>query len=333
MLNAKHSVAPEGRASMKPASSGSDAARATMIGLLAPLCWGMSVSLVRGIAEGYGMAAGQFILYCVSSVFLYFIVGFPNFKAMDRRYLWIGIPVANACSLCFCLAIFFAADATQTMEVAMVNYLWPSLTVLFAVVFNGVKSRWWLYPGLAVAFYGVVTVLSGSEGFSLSGFASRWASNPTAYFFALGAAVTWAAYSSMTKAWGGSTNPSLVIFLADAAIYGLFWLLGIGTEATGTPSLHGLISVLLGGCAMGCAYAAWTRGVAKGSMTVLALASYFTPVLSCLFAVFWINARLDASFWTGVLIVVAGSLICWDATGRGMRAKRRVEAADAESDR
>lgn len=323
--------APEGGAAMKKPFFSSSAAQATLIGLTAPLCWGMSVSLVRGIAEGYGMAVGQCILYCVSSVFLYFIVGFPNFRTMDRRYLWIGIPTANACSLCFCLAIFFAADAKQTMEAAMINYLWPSLTLLFAVLFNGVKARWWLWPGLVVAFGGVTMVLSGADGFSLSGFAARVASNPIAYLFALGAAVTWAAFSSMTKAWGGSHNPSLVIFLIDATIYGVLWLMGIGTEAKGEPSLHGMISVILGGCAMGCAYAAWTHGVAKGSVMVLAAASYFTPVLSCLFAVFWIGAELDAAFWRGVLVIVAGSLLCWDASGRGVKAKeRRLRAKRGE---
>lgn len=30
------------------------------------------------------------------------------------------------------------------MEVGMVNYLWPSLTILFAVLFNRIYTRLWL---------------------------------------------------------------------------------------------------------------------------------------------------------------------------------------------
>lgn len=41
---------------------------ATAIGLIAPVCWGMSVSLVRGIAENFGMAQGQFFLYLIAAV-------------------------------------------------------------------------------------------------------------------------------------------------------------------------------------------------------------------------------------------------------------------------
>lgn len=304
--------------------------RATMIGLFAPICWGMSVSLVRGIAEGFGLAQGQCLLYCVAAVFLFFLVGLPDFRRMDKRYLCIGIPTANLSSLTFCLAIFFSEGGAQTVEVGMINYLWPSLTILFAVVFNGVRTRWWLFPGLAVAFTGIVVILSGDHGFSLTEFADRVAAHPVSYVLALLAALTWAAFSSMTRAWSKGINPSTFVFMVDALIFGCLWAAGIGSGPD-EASMRGILSVVFGGLAMGCAYAAWTHGMSKGNITILALASYFTPVHSCVFAVFWINAELGGTFWAGVAIVVAGSLLCWDATDRGMKAKiAREKAAAAE---
>ena len=62
--------------------------QATLVGLFAPICWGMSVSLVRGIAEGFGMAQGQFFLYCVATTCVFFIVGLPDFHRIDKRYLY-----------------------------------------------------------------------------------------------------------------------------------------------------------------------------------------------------------------------------------------------------
>lgn len=53
-------------------SSAMTTQRATLIGLLAPLCWGMGVSLVRGIAEGFGLAQGQTLLYTTAAVCLFF---------------------------------------------------------------------------------------------------------------------------------------------------------------------------------------------------------------------------------------------------------------------
>lgn len=292
--------------------------QAMLIGLFAPICWGMSVSLVRGIAEGFGMALGQFFLYCVATICVFFIVGLPDFHRIDKRYLYFGIPTANLSSLSFCLAIFTSSGGAQTMEVGMVNYLWPSLTILFAVLFNGVRTRWWLYPGLLVAFGGIIVILSGDKGFSLTEFVARFAENPVSYLLALVAAVTWAGYSSMTRAWGNRINPSTIIFAVDTLVFLVLWLLDIGSQPV-AASAHGLMSVIFGGIAVGMAYVVWTLGMSKGNITVLAAASYFTPVLSCVFATFWIGAELNSSFWTGVVLVVAGSLLCWDATGRGMK--------------
>ena len=292
--------------------------QATLIGLFAPICWGMSVSLVRGIAEGFGMAQGQFFLYCVATICVFFIVGLPDFHRIDKRYLYFGIPTANLSSLSFCLAIFTSSGGAQTMEVGMVNYLWPSLTILFAVLFNGVRTRWWLYPGLLVAFGGIIVILSGDKGFSLTEFVVRFAENPVSYLLALVAAVTWAGYSSMPRAWGNGINPSTIIFAVDTLVFLVLWLLDIGSQPV-AASAHGLMSVIFGGIAVGRAYVVWTLGMSKGNITVLAAASYFTPVLSCVFATFWIGAELNSSFWMGVVLVVVGSLLCWDATGRGMK--------------
>ena len=88
-------------------SSAMTTQRATLIGLLAPLCWGMGVSLVRGIAEGFGLAQGQTLLYTTAAVCLFFVIGIPDLRTVDRRYLIFGLPTANASSLCFTLAIFF----------------------------------------------------------------------------------------------------------------------------------------------------------------------------------------------------------------------------------
>jgi drug/metabolite transporter (DMT)-like permease len=43
-------------------------------------------------------------------------------------------------------------------------------------------------------------------------------------------------------------------------------------------------------------------------------------VFSTFFAAVWLSTRLTASFWQGVAMVTAGSLICWAAT-RGRPAR------------
>lgn len=286
-------------------------AGATLIGLIAPFMWGASVSLIRTIAENFGIAQGQFLLYIVAATALFFIVGVPKFDRIPWQYKTIGLVTANLSSICFCLSLYFSDGGTQTMEVGMVNYLWPTITIVFAILFNGQKARWWIAPGAVLSFCGIYWIL-GNGQVAIDSFVEHIKLNPVSYILALGSALTWSAFSSMTRAWSKGENLSTVVFFFDILIFGSFWAMGVG----GSPeiTLFGVLNVVLGGLAMGIAYAAWTHGMSYGNITVLAIASYFTPVLSCLFASVWIGAELTLSFWQGVAMVVTGSLLCWHAT-------------------
>lgn len=286
-------------------------AGATLIGLFAPIMWGASVSLVRGIAENFGIAQGQCLMYLVSAICLFFLVGLPKFEKIPKRYKYLGIATANCSTICFCLSLFYSSGGTQTMEVGMVNYLWPTMTIVFAILFNGQRARAWIVPGALTSFIGIFWILSNGN-LSLESFITHFKINPISYILAFLGAFSWSAFCSMTRAWSKGQNCSTFIFCIDCLLFGLLWLFGIG----GSPeiTLKGSLSVLCGGITSGLAYAAWTHGTINGNMTVLAIASYFTPVISCVFASFWIGAELTYSFWQGVCLVVIGSLICWHAT-------------------
>lgn len=77
-----------------------------------------------------------------------------------------------------------------------------------------------------------------------------------------------------------------------------------------------ILQLLVTGAIMGTAYAAWNIGIIQGNMTLLATASYSTPVLSAAFASLWLGVALTPAFWQGVVMVCAGSLICWWFTRR-----------------
>ena len=68
--------------------------------------------------------------------------------------------------------------------------------------------------------------------------------------------------------------------------------------------------------ALGLAYAAWNVGILHGNVSLLAAASYFTPVLSSALAAVLLRATLSWSFWQGAGMVCLGSLLCWYATRR-----------------
>lgn len=282
--------------------------KATAIGCCAPIFWGMSVSLVRMISETIGVTAGLAINYIAAAIFTYFIFGLPRFSRLPLKYYILGLGSAVACALSFAFSLAMAKDGTQTMEVGMVNYLWPSLTVLFAVIFNKQKAKWWIALGMLSAVYGIMMILSGRYLVDFASFFSHIKDNPVCYFLGLVAAVSWAAYSNFTTAWGRGENPTALIFIINAVLFNSMWLLD------GTPanfSVKGLLIVALTSAVMGGAYGLWTYGVQKGNISIMGIASYFTPVLSCIFASLLIGAALNHTFWVGVGIVVLGSFICW----------------------
>ena len=74
------------------------------------------------------------------------------------------------------------------------------------------------------------------------------------------------------------------------------------------------VQLLMVAFALGFGYAAWNTGILHGHVSVLAAASYFTPVLSSALAAMLLSAPLGLAFWQGALMVCGGSLLCWYAT-------------------
>ena len=103
----------------------SHSSKATLIGLSAPVCWGMSVGMVRGITEAFGMAAGLAVFNWVTCLFLLLVIGLPKLSAFPKKFLLLGVPMGNLYTICFCLSLYLANGEQQTVEVGMINYLWP----------------------------------------------------------------------------------------------------------------------------------------------------------------------------------------------------------------
>lgn len=289
--------------------------QATAVGLLAPVLWGMSVGLVRTVTVEAGIAGGVGLLNLTAAFLLMLVFGVPKLSDFPKKFLVFGLTSALLCELCFPISMGLCNNAKETIEVGMVNYAWPCLTVLFAILFNGQASRWWVVIGLVVAFTGMAMVLSGEGGLDVAGIIENVGKNPLPYLLAFLGALAWASYCSITRAIGIRKNPVVLIFLLNAVVYFCLYWFGFGARFVLTADA--VKAILIAGVVMASGYAVWNVGIISGRMTILAIASYFTPVLSCLFASFYLNQPLTLSFFKGVALVVAGSLVCWCATRRG----------------
>ena len=194
----------------------------------------------------------------------------------------------------------------------MVNYLWPTFTIVGAVYFNKQPSKWWIVIGFILSFFGIATVLGGDVGLSVSGIYHNVRTNPGGYIMAFVDAVLWAAYCTLTarvKVEGSSVG----FFFALVSI--LLWIeyFFSGANTLNFDAVSIGYAVAAAAC-MGLGYAVWNIGISRGNLTVLAGASYFIPVLSAVVSSFLISAPLSMTFWQGAGMVCLGSIVCWLAT-------------------
>lgn len=292
--------------------------RATLIGLIAVLLWASIVGLIRGVSQSLGAVGGAAMMYSVASVLLLFTVGFIRWKDFPRRYLVWGSVLFVAYELCLSLSIGYANTSRQAIEVGMVNYLWPSFTMLCAIVFNKQKSNFLIVPGFLVAILGICLVLGGDQGLDIGGMAANVRDNPLSYGLAFSGAVIWAAYCTVTARIAEGKNGITLFFMLTALA------LWIKYFATGGGAMHfsveAMVYLAMAASAMGFGYAAWNVGILHGNVTVLAGASYFIPVFSAALAAALLRTPLSFAFWKGASMVCAGSILCWVAT-RGQRSR------------
>lgn len=286
--------------------------RATLIGLIAIVLWSTMVGLIRAVSEGLGAVGGAAMIYTLSGILLMLTVGFPDIRRFPRGYLLAGSILFVCYELCLALSLGYAGTRQQAIEVGMVNYLWPSMTILFAILFNGQKTTFWVVPGLLLAIAGVCWVLGGEQGINLHDIRQNVLSSPLSYSLAFIGAFIWAAYCTVTRKYAkGSNGITLFILLTAATLWVKFLLSDHPPMQFSVPVV---IKLALTAIALGFGYAAWNTGILHGHVAVLAAASYFTPVLSSALAAVVLNAPLSFSFWQGAFMVCAGSLLCWWAT-------------------
>ncbi len=286
--------------------------KATLIGLIAILLWSAIVGLIKSVSEGFGPIAGAALIYSCSAILLLFSVGFPNLKKFPRRYVIIGSVLFVCYELCLSLSLGFTHSGRQAIEVGMVNYLWPSMTIVLAVIVNRQKVSPLIIPGVILAVAGICRVLGGDQGFSLSEMTNNIMENPLSYGLAFTGAIIWAIYCVVTKRIANGNNGITLFFVLTALTLWVKYLISAQPEFS--PSFNTWISLVLVAMAMGFGYAAWNVGILHGNVTVLAAASYFIPIISSILAAFILSSHLTLSFWQGTAMVSLGSLVCWWST-------------------
>lgn len=291
--------------------------RATLVGLSAIILWSSIVGLIRRVSESFGPTGGAALIYTLAAIMLLPTIGRGGLRQFPVRYLAGAGALFVSYELCLSLSIGYSDTPRQAIEVGMVNYLWPTFTLIAVTVFNKRRANILIVPGFLLSILGICRVLGGDQGLDIATMAQNIRSNPFSYILAFLGALIWAAYCVVTPRLANGKNAIALFFaFTGAALWIKLAITGGGKPAVDMASI---VTLFVAAGAMGLGYAAWNIGILHGNVTILATASYFTPVLSAAFAALILQSPLPASFWHGVLLVCLGSFTCWLATRRQVR--------------
>lgn len=284
----------------------------TLAGVAAILLWSSVMGLARAVTEMLGPIGGAAAIYTVASIFLMLVMGVPKLRSYSPRYVLLGGSLFVAYEICLALALAMANTRQQAIEMLVINYLWPALTVLLAVLTSGKKTSLLVYPSIALAFLGVAWSITGEQGLSVAQIAANVATNPVTYAMAFTGAFLWAIYCNLTKRIANGQNAITLFFIMTAITLWIKYALSSETGMALNLESGGLL--LIAGIAMGSGYALWNYAIIGGNMVLLATLSYFTPVLSTIISSVILGLVLTQSFIQGVVMVTIGSLMCWWVT-------------------
>ena len=284
----------------------------TGLGLVAILLWSSTFAVSRSLGEKVGvLTAGALMLIIGGTIgCLYAGVVQRRMAAMlrlPRAYLLgCGILLA-AYMVCLFLSIGLAASRQQTIEVGIINYLWPGLTLAFAVPILRTKVRRTFFVGIAMAVAGAALAPLRLGEYSAEALLQNLRTNPVPYGLMLVGAVAWALYSVLSRRWaGGAEGGAVPLFTLAAGLVLLAIRMGFEQpsdwdgRAFAELAFMAVFPVML-------AYAFWDRAMRRGNVTLVAAASYFAPVISTVLSAIYLQVDLGWNVWLACVLTVGGA--------------------------
>ncbi len=285
--------------------------RATLIGFSAVLMWALLALLTIGTAPVPPLQLNAMCFGIGGAIGLIWTwrgAGFDVLRGVRWRVYGFG-----AAGLFGAHFLYFTAFRLAPLaETGLIAYLWPILIVLLSGLLPGERLQRLHVIGALVAFAGAaVIVLRGGL-----------ATNPAAlpgFAVALVFALTWAAYSVLSRRLGRVPTEAVTVYCLAAALASL--LAHLALEPTLWPvGAWGWASVAgLGVGPVGIAFFTWDIGMKRGDIQMLGVASYAAPLLSTLALLLAGRAEATPMLLLAAVLITSGAALAARASLRQFR--------------
>ncbi len=287
----------------------------TLLGILAILFWGSTIAFSRSLTEQLGTITAGGLVFSLSALFAWIYslkCSFHSLKKMihlSSKYLWgCGIFFITYMAALY-LAIGLSNSRQQAVEISIINYLWPGLTLLFSIPILKNRARLLIIPGIMLGFIGVYIAMNPYHSFSFGPFIQNMSNNSLPYIFAFIAAISWAFYSIFARKWATEGEEGAVpVFLL---LTGLMLLtLRLFFQEESIWSIRTVIELLyMAIFPTFLAYSFWDQAMRRGNILFVVSISYFTPILSVFISSIYLQISIDIQLWIAAFLVATGAFI------------------------
>jgi drug/metabolite transporter (DMT)-like permease len=289
-------------------------ALSTGLGIAAILLWSTTVALGRSLSERLGPLSSASTIYLLGGTLggVYLAMrpkARAGIRSLSTRYI-LG------CGCLFALymlslygALGLARDRHQALQVGLLNYLWPMLTLLFSVPILRMRATTLLLPGALVGTLGVFLVTMPPGTVSWHYLQANLVQSGLPYVLGTSAAVSWGLYSTLSRRWASSSQGGAVpIFMLGTGLLLMAIRLVFPERPVWTGRAMGELLFLA--LSTNLAYVFWEQAMRKGDLVLVAACSYLTPLLSTVVSSLYLGIVPGARLWVGCALIIAGAVTC-----------------------
>lgn len=221
-----------------------------------------------------------------------------NYRLSDYlKTLLIGLPG----TFFYYVFYYLGTERMEASQAFIVNYLWPIMSVVFAVIIlhEPMTARKGL--AIAISFLGILTV-TGKEILNFNKETLLGAA-----LCALGA-VAYGLYTALNKKW--QYDDLLTVMISSLASFVITLIINLfGGEIVIPNALETLGFIWNGSFIIGIATVTWGLATRAGNTAKVSNLAYLTPFLSLIFTYFILDEQIKPLSIIGLLIIILGIFI------------------------
>ena len=285
----------------------------TFAGIISCLIWSMAILLMNVLGEAFGPLRAAGLELGIAGA----ILTLSAYMRGDLKRIGLHSPTCHLVCGTFWilnlslswLAVSLVHSKGELLVTGLLNYLWPSLTLLLSIPILHKRATWWLLPGMFAVLVGVLLVklATAPEGAAHDLFTHL---NPWAYSCAVLDAIAWALYSNFSRKLSNPDGASAVPFyMLVGSVILIVANLSFADEAREPHILDWLL--LVGwSCAAAVAYLFWDVGMRFGNVVTISTTSMLIPLLSTIITAYMSGHGISTMLLISAGLVVIGSRVC-----------------------